>query len=585
MRVNMPVTGVERPLRDTETIVSTTDTRGVITHVNDTFVEVSGFSRDELLGAPQNIVRHPDMPAAAFQDQWNTIQAGRPWVGLVKNRCKNGDHYWVEAHVTPIRQSGQISGYLSVRRRPSREQITQAETLYRRLNEGKVKSLHATGIRARLNRLSIKQRLAGIMALVVAMILVGTAIGMGGVAVTNKEMAALYHSRLEPIRILGQVVRLMSENQTQVALTVQHDPTSPFATQHDHPVERHLDTVAANRDKITGLWREFEAVTLPPEAAAAAAAFAEARARYVQEGLQPAMGAVKEGNYRAATQILLTKVNPLYADARDKMEALRTLVQNQAQADYQVAEARYQKLLIIGIGGMGLGIALAIWIAWLLIRAIARPLERTIGYFEQIAEGRYDNAIAIDRHDEVGQVLEGLESMQTRLGFDVAEAKRVADENLRIRQALDSVSTNVRIADKDGRVFYANKALLATLRRTEVAIRKSIPSFSADRFIGSSIGVFYPDPQAALNRLASLRETARSEIVIGERLYALTTNPIFNDAGERLGSVGEWRDRTDEAATEKEIADLVGAAAAGDFSQRLDVAGKDGFFLQLAEGI
>ncbi|MCU0933472.1 MAG: Tar ligand binding domain-containing protein, partial [Thiobacillaceae bacterium] len=531
MRVNMPVTGVERPLRDTETIVSTTDTRGVITHVNDTFVQVSGFSRDELLGAPQNIVRHPDMPAAAFQDLWDTIQAGRPWVGLVKNRCKNGDHYWVEAHVTPIRQSGQISGYLSVRQRPSREQITQAETLYRGLNEGKVKSLHATGIRAWLNRLSIKQRLAGIMALVVAMILVGTAIGMGGVAVTNKEMVALYHSRLEPIRILGQVVRLMSENQTQVALTVQHDPTSPFAAQHDHPVERHLDTVAANRDKITGLWREFEAVSLPPEATAAAAAFAEASARYGQEGLQPAMGAVKEGNYRAATQILLSKVNPLYADARDKMEALRTLVQDQAQADYLAAEARYQKLLIIGIGGMGLGIALAIWFAWLLIRAIARPLERTIGYFEQIAEGRYDNAIAIDRHDEVGQVLEGLESMQTKLGFDVAEAKRVADENLRIRQALDSVSTNVRIADNDGRVFYANKALLATLRRTEVAIRKSIPSFSAERFIGSSIGAFYPDPQAALNRLANLRETARSEIVIGERLYALTTNPIFNDAG------------------------------------------------------
>ncbi|HNO89338.1 MAG TPA: Tar ligand binding domain-containing protein, partial [Rhodocyclaceae bacterium] len=576
MRVNMPVTGVERQMRDGETIVSTTDTRGVITHVNDTFVAISGFSRDELIGAPQNIVRHPDMPAAAFKDLWDTIQAGRPWVGMVKNRCKNGDHYWVEAHVAPIRQSGQITGFLSVRRKPARDQVGRAETLYRALNEGKVKSLHPGGIKAFLNRLTIKQRLTGIMGMVVAMILVGTAIGMGGVAVTNKDMEALYHSRLEPIRIVGQVVRMMSENQTQVALTVQHDPTSPFAAQHDHPVDKHIATVVANRDKITTLWEEFKVIPLPAEATVAASAFSEARARYVQEGLQPAMQAVKDSNYKLATQILLTKVNPLYADSRDKMEALRAVLQEQAKADYQAANARYQTLLVVGLTGMGLGILLAIWFAWLLIRDIVRPLDRTIGYFHQIAEGKYENAIAIDRHDEVGQVLEALESMQTKLGFDVAEARRVADENLRIRQALDSVSTNVRIADKDGRVFYANNALLDTLRRTEKAIQKTIPSFAADKFIGSSIGVFYPDPQAALNRLAALQDTARSEIVIGERLYALTTNPIFNAAGERLGSVGEWRDRTDEAATEKEIAQIVDAAASGDFSQRLDKSGKDG---------
>jgi methyl-accepting chemotaxis protein len=585
MRVNMPVTGVERQMRDGETIVSTTDTRGVITHVNDTFVEISGFSRDELLGAPQNIVRHPDMPAAAFKDLWDTIQAGRPWVGLVKNRCKNGDHYWVEAHVAPIRQSGQVTGFLSVRRRPGRDQVAQAETLYRALNEGKAKSLHPGGIKAILNRLTIKQRLAGIMGLVVAMILVGTAIGVGGISVTNKDMETLYQTRLEPIRIIGQVVRLMSENQTQVALSVQHDPASSFAALHDHPVDKHTSNVIANRDKITALWEEYKAIQLPKAATEAAAVFAEARTRYVQEGLQPAMQAVKEANYKAATQVLLTKVNPLYIDARDKMENLRMVLQNQAKADYEAANARYRMLLIVGLSGMGLGILLAIWFAWLLVRDIVRPLDRTIGYFQQIAEGRYDNHIAIDRHDEVGQVLEALESMQTKLGFDVAEAKRIADENLRIRQALDSVSTNVRIADKDGRVFYANNALLDTLRRTEKAIQKTIPSFAADKFIGSSIGVFYPDPQAALNRLAALQEAARSEIVIGERLYALTTNPIFNAAGERLGSVGEWRDRTDEAAAEKEIAQIVHAAASGDFSQRLDKSGKDGFFLQLAEGI
>ena len=585
MRVNMPVTGVERQMREGETIVSTTDTRGVITHVNDTFVAISGFSREELLGAPQNIVRHPDMPAAAFKDLWDTVQAGRPWVGMVKNRCKNGDHYWVEAHVAPIRQGGQVTGYLSVRRKPDRDRLSQAETLYRALNEGKAKSLRPSGLKAFLNRMTIKQRLTGIMGMVIVMILVGSTVGMGGVSMTNKDMEALYHARLEPIRIVGQVVRLMSENQTQVALTVQHDPGGPSASQHDHPVGKHLDAMAANRDQISALWREFQAIQLPAESAATAAAFAEARARFVQEGLQPAMEAVKAADYKAATHVLLTRVNPLYADVRDKMESLRVLLQNQAREDYEAANARYRGVLAIGLAGMGLGVILALWFAWLLMRDIVGPLNRTAGVFQRISEGNYDNRIPIERQDEIGNVLENLESMQTRLGFDVAEAKRISDGNLRIRQALDSVSTNVRIADNDGRVFYANKALLETLRHTEQAIRKTVPGFSADGFIGSSIGVFYPDPQAALDRLANLRDTARSEIVIGERLYALTTNPIFNEAGERLGSVGEWRDRTEESATEKEIADLVTAAAAGDFSQRLDVNGKDGFFLQLAEGI
>ena len=585
MRMNMPVTGVERTMSDGETIVSTTDTRGVITHVNDTFIAISGFSRDELLGAPQNIVRHPDMPAAAFKDLWDTIQAGRPWVGLVKNRCKNGDHYWVEAHVAPIRQAGQITGYLSVRRKPTRGQVEQAEALYRSLNEGKRKSLHAGGLGAALARLTIKQRLSGIMAMVVAMILVGTAIGMGGMFLANKNMAAIYQERLNPIRIIGQVVRMMSENQTQVALLSQHEPGSATANLHDHKVDLHLEAIKANRDRITALWKEYEAIDLPEETDVAARAFAEARARYVQEGLQPAMATFKAGDYKQGIQIFLTRVNPLYTDARDKMEALREVLQNRARADYEAAEQRYNLLFAVGMVGMGLGILIAIWFAWLLIRDIVRPLDRTIGYFQQISEGHYQNNIVIERRDEVGMVLEGLETMQTRLGFDVAEAKRISDENLRIRHALDSVSTNVRIADKDGRVFYANKALLATLRRTESAIQKSVPGFSAEQFIGSSIGALYPDPQAALQRLAKLQDTARSEMVIGERLYALTTNPIFNETGERLGSVGEWLDRTDEAAAEKEIAQIVDAAASGDFSRRLDTAGKEGFFLQLAEGI
>ena len=136
MRTNLPITNQEYLLRDGMNIVSRTDLKGRITYINDDFIEASGFTEAELIGEPHNLVRHPDMPEEAFADLWSTLKAGRPWTGLVKNRCKNGDFYWVVANATPVREGGTVVGYMSVRTRPSRDQVSAAEQLYRRFREG-----------------------------------------------------------------------------------------------------------------------------------------------------------------------------------------------------------------------------------------------------------------------------------------------------------------------------------------------------------------------------------------------------------------------------------------------------------------
>ncbi|MDE1990814.1 MAG: PAS domain-containing protein, partial [Betaproteobacteria bacterium] len=105
MKVNMPVSGVEHPYPRGKILVSKTDLKGIITYANEAFIEISGFSKQELYGKNHNVVRHPDMPPAAFEDLWSTVKAGRPWRGLVKNRSKNGDHYWVDATVVPVRKN------------------------------------------------------------------------------------------------------------------------------------------------------------------------------------------------------------------------------------------------------------------------------------------------------------------------------------------------------------------------------------------------------------------------------------------------------------------------------------------------
>ncbi|MBK9495432.1 MAG: PAS domain S-box protein [Xanthomonadales bacterium] len=209
MRNNQPVTGKEVLLEDGQTIVSRTDLKGAISYVNRDFLLISGFTEAELIGQPHNLIRHPDMPEAAFADMWSTLKAGRPWVGMVKNRCKSGDHYWVEAHATPVFEQGKAVGYLSVRRKASREQIALAERQYAAIRAGRAMGLvvrrgavKRLGMNARYNplwRMSLRQRLllsaGGVSVFALCMMWVSgaeTAVGMRWSIFVFGALAAFY---------------------------------------------------------------------------------------------------------------------------------------------------------------------------------------------------------------------------------------------------------------------------------------------------------------------------------------------------------------------------------------------------------
>jgi methyl-accepting chemotaxis protein len=229
---------------------------------------------------------------------------------------------------------------------------------------------------------------------------------------------------------------------------------------------------------------------------------------------------------------------------------------------------------ILGAAGAG----------WLLTRAIVQPLRRTMDYFDRISEGRYDNAIQVDRHDEIGRVLKALANMQVRLGFDVAEAKRVSNENLRIRKALDKASTNMMIADNDRRnILYLNESVRVLFGTAEADIRKELPNFAAAGLLGANIDVFHKDPARIRRMIEAMRGEHRASIRLGGRTFSQITNPVFDADGARIGTVVEWNDLTAQVAAEAELAQMQEAALAGDFSGQLALAGKDGFFRELAE--
>ncbi len=188
MRTNLPVTDHEILLRDGEAIVSKTDIKGKITYVNPYFIEISGFTESDLIGAPHNIVRHPDMPPEAYADLWATLQAGLQWTGMVKNRHKDGNFYWVVANVTPVKENGRAVGYMSVRTKPTREQVNAAAEVYRQfkagtagkqaIRQGAVVSTGVLATLAALLNISLPTRMALSMGLPAALLAASSALAI-----------------------------------------------------------------------------------------------------------------------------------------------------------------------------------------------------------------------------------------------------------------------------------------------------------------------------------------------------------------------------------------------------------------------
>lgn len=177
MRRNEPVTGKEIRLPTAAELISSADLKGIITNCNHDFIEIGGFTREELIGSPHNIVRHPDVPSIVFKDMWDTLKQGRPWIGIIKNRTKNGDHYWVDAYVTPMYAENQIIGYESVRVQATSGQVKAAERLYNKVDHNSSVS-HSSSLLSR--KLLLPLLLSSVLSAACWLFLTSTALALMG---------------------------------------------------------------------------------------------------------------------------------------------------------------------------------------------------------------------------------------------------------------------------------------------------------------------------------------------------------------------------------------------------------------------
>ncbi|WP_162888580.1 methyl-accepting chemotaxis protein [Dechloromonas sp. HYN0024] len=230
-------------------------------------------------------------------------------------------------------------------------------------------------------------------------------------------------------------------------------------------------------------------------------------------------------------------------------------------------------------------VAVAAIVAFVMLRSVHRSVVSVSNALDRIAAGELDVQLRAETNDEIGQMVHCLEDMQSQLRGRLEADRLAANETMRLKVALDVTSNSVMVADPEGTIIYCNAALLGMMRNAENDLRQDLPNFRVDTMLGANFDIYHRQPAHQRNLLAGLKGTHRARLQIGGRDFTLIASPVINAAGERLGTVVEWQDRTDEVAIEREVATIIEAAANGDFSQRLDSSGMDGFFRQVSEGV
>ncbi len=584
MRVNTPITNIERDFRDGETVVSKTDLSGNITFVNEYFCEISGYSPAELIGQSHNLLRHPDMPVEAFADFWGRLRSGRPWTGIVKNRCKNGDHYWVKVNVTPAYEHGQVTGYMAVRTKPERSEVSAAEQAYRQFKEGKAGSLQILDGVVRSRRRSLLDRIKALtfaQSLTMAFSLLILIVAFQGiVSVINtralgKSMGDAYEDRALGLRNLATI-------RGTYALGVLHEAEK--ARDGSISAAEALKGIGSARENIRTNWTAYLAHdaggTKQHEGAAVKSAMTAADASV--DSLEEAL---KRNDLRTVDSLLKTDTGPAIEGVGKAVGDLLAVnlsdLESRLAAGGQVAARAVWR---IG-AGIVLAVAIAMVLGWYLVRRLRRSIDVAVSRFKLMAEGKLGVEIDTTGRDEISSVLDIAKSMKIKLGIDLDESRRAAARAMRVKIALDNASTGVMIADNSGRIIYLNKSVAQTLKNAEADIRKDLPSFDAERLLDTSIDVFHKNPSHQQQLLRGLTGLYRAQINVGGRTFKLAAVPVFNDQRERLGSALEWVDITAEVQVENEVSRVVQAAVGGDLSQRLVLEGKSGFMRQLAEGI
>ena len=278
---------------------------------------------------------------------------------------------------------------------------------------------------------------------------------------------------------------------------------------------------------------------------------------------------------------ILQKGQPLPA----QLAAVQTSASQAASSALQTRIKHDTRTMWITMVSSTIAILFAIWLVYAISSRIAGAIKRLREIAIHIAQGDYTNLIDTRGSDELSGLFDSVNTMQVQLQREQVQRDTAVSEITRLKGALDSAATNVMVADLNNNIVYMNNGVSKFFVEREQSLRADLPNFDARKLIGANMDLFHRNPNHQRNMLSSLRSTHRGQMLIGGQSIVVVANPIYNDSGERTGTVVEWTDRTAEVAAEKEVADLVKAVYSGDLSVRVSEEGKTGFFSIMASGL
>lgn len=424
MKMNLPVTGQEQHFPAEKNMVTKTDTKGIITFANNDFVEVSGFPVEELVGKNHNLIRHPDMPPIVFEIMWKTLKRGLPWRGVVKNRCKNGDHYWVDAHIVPIKKQGTITGYMSVRTCPSRQDVAAAEVTYQRAMT-EPGAIQEKADPAWKKHLSIKNGIPLWILFVTVLMIGGGVLGITGLNLSKADLQTMYHEEMVPVQDIQRINFLMADNRAQVALALNYKfGVQPEVAITNAADNNHVQHITRNKEELNQIWANYIVKVKDPKEKQLAQAYIEARMRYVNEGLLPASEAIDAEDYLQAQRVFFNHLSPLYDTANARAAALLSYLFERGNTKLGDATARGDLIFHLAVAGITLSCLVLVVAGFFFFRITARPLEKAVLALEAIAEGNLSDHIDPAGYGEPGRVMNAVMVTQMHLKVMLHEIRQ-----------------------------------------------------------------------------------------------------------------------------------------------------------------
>jgi PAS domain S-box-containing protein len=578
MRKNLPVTDVEYTIGDDVLIVSKTDIKGKLVYFNDEFVKASGFTEAELLNQPHNIVRHPEMPPEAFEDMWKTLKAGKPWAGAVKNRRKNGDFYWVLASATPIWENGEVAGYMSIRSKLPADQRKEAEQVYALLRANKAQAWRIVAGVIRRRSLSdhlalftrtLKARLTTLIAVQAAFVVIMAVIGLLVAHNSNVKLKSIYEDRAVPLAQLFEI-----NDRMKGATIMLYD--AAVNGRAGKPVAEVPDKVVKNSEAISKIWAEYVATYLTPEEKGVADTFMTKRRDYRENGINAGLPLLAAGKYDELMTLLSGKAEQLFNLAKSDLDKLVAIQVKEASFEYQSAQHEYN--IMIGVAAVILctGLLLGGMLGIQTIRAIGRPLARLNGAMNEIARGKLNSRVIVERDDEIGAALRDIQAMQAKLGFDLEERRdraRIADEEKTraLNEMADSVEreTIAAVGDVSGQMErMASNARLMNDSAATVGTNSSSVAAAAEEALANAETLTHAASQlsASITEIASQVNSSRT-LTIEAVSTSTKAQATIGKLSEAAGKVGAVTSLISEIASQTNLLALnatIEAARAGE---------------------